>query len=462
MIAELRSKYGVSTKLGQQWVTERVLLPLMDGLDEVAPERQEKCAQQINNFLTGEAAPLYAVVCSRMAEYNSYQTILQLNGAVYLRELSDRQIQAYLTKVGRQELWQFISHSPDLLDFVRTPLLLSMAVLAYPQNAIEQRQQLQTADIHLQYLLDAYVKQMLDRQFESRAYGKRRPPTPKQTRHWLIWLAGQMEQASQTEFLIEEMQPFMLPASKQKYYRLIWWLISGLISGLIFGLIFGSMGGLVMGLMASLTMRLIIGLMNMWILETRTESIRIEPVEVLKFEWMKFTKNGLTVGLISGLIFGLMFGLLAGLSFGLLFGLMVGLRTESMDLKTRPNQGIERSIINSVSTGLVSWLVSGLMIELMIGLRHGISLGLMMRLTDGLMTGLPGGLFAGMIFGGFACVQYLTLRLLLYQNDCIPWNYARFLNYCTERLLLQRVGGRYRFVHKLLQDHFARMAGDEV
>jgi hypothetical protein len=271
-----------------------------------------------------------------------------------------------------------------------------------------------------------------------------------------------MEQASQTEFLIEEMQPFMLPASKQKYYRLIWWLISVLISGLILGLIFRPRGGLVMGLMASLTMRLIIGLMNMWILETRTESIRIEPVEVLKFEWMGFTKHGLTVGLISGLIFGLMFGLLAGLSFGLLFGLMVGLRTESMDLKTRPNQGIERSIINSVSIGLVSWLVSGLMIELMIGLRHGISLELMMRLTDGLMTGLPVGLIMGMNFGGFACVQYLTLRLLLYQNDCIPWNYARFLNYCTERLLLQRVGGRYRFVHKLLQDHFARMAGDEV
>jgi hypothetical protein len=31
------------------------------------------------------------------------------------------------------------------------------------------------------------------------------------------------------------------------------------------------------------------------------------------------------------------------------------------------------------------------------------------------------------------------------------------LDYCTERLLLQRIGGRYRFMHKLLQDHFAAM-----
>jgi len=36
-------------------------------------------------------------------------------------------------------------------------------------------------------------------------------------------------------------------------------------------------------------------------------------------------------------------------------------------------------------------------------------------------------------------------------------HYARFLNYCTELTLLQRVGGRYRFIHKLLQDHLAHM-----
>ncbi|MFZ9739172.1 MAG: hypothetical protein ACO3EZ_14295 [Prochlorotrichaceae cyanobacterium] len=30
-------------------------------------------------------------------------------------------------------------------------------------------------------------------------------------------------------------------------------------------------------------------------------------------------------------------------------------------------------------------------------------------------------------------------------------------NSCTELTLLQRVGGRYRFIHKLLQDHFAAL-----
>ena len=68
----------------------------------------------------------------------------------------------------------------------------------------------------------------------------------------------------------------------------------------------------------------------------------------------------------------------------------------------------------------------------------------------------------GLLFGlfstaGIACIQHFTLRLLLYYNGCIPWNYARFLNYATERIFLQKVGGGYIFIHRLLLEHFAQM-----
>ncbi|NJL48850.1 MAG: hypothetical protein HC929_16990 [Leptolyngbyaceae cyanobacterium SM2_5_2] len=54
--------------------------------------------------------------------------------------------------------------------------------------------------------------------------------------------------------------------------------------------------------------------------------------------------------------------------------------------------------------------------------------------------------------------KYLAIRCALHiSNSSIPWNYARFLNHCTERLLLQRVGGRYRFIHRLIQERFAAM-----
>jgi hypothetical protein len=57
-------------------------------------------------------------------------------------------------------------------------------------------------------------------------------------------------------------------------------------------------------------------------------------------------------------------------------------------------------------------------------------------------------------------IKHFTLRLVLSCNQLAPWNYARFLNYATERMFLQRIGGRYRFIHKLLQDHFAAMSDE--
>ena len=46
---------------------------------------------------------------------------------------------------------------------------------------------------------------------------------------------------------------------------------------------------------------------------------------------------------------------------------------------------------------------------------------------------------------------------MLYRLGDAPWNYARFLDYATERLFLQKVGGGYIFIHRMLLEHFAQM-----
>jgi hypothetical protein len=65
--------------------------------------------------------------------------------------------------------------------------------------------------------------------------------------------------------------------------------------------------------------------------------------------------------------------------------------------------------------------------------------------------------FFGIYVGGLACIQHVLLRLILTQNKAIPWNYAKFLDYATERGFLKRQGGRYRFIHDSVQEHFAQM-----
>jgi hypothetical protein len=39
-----------------------------------------------------------------------------------------------------------------------------------------------------------------------------------------------------------------------------------------------------------------------------------------------------------------------------------------------------------------------------------------------------------------------------------PWDYARFLDYASEKLFLKKAGGVYEFVHPTLRDHFAEMS----
>lgn len=59
--------------------------------------------------------------------------------------------------------------------------------------------------------------------------------------------------------------------------------------------------------------------------------------------------------------------------------------------------------------------------------------------------------------GGSAVIKYLLFRIIIWANRIMPWNITRFLDYCTERLILQRVGNRYRFIHRLVQEHFANL-----
>jgi hypothetical protein len=152
-------------------------------------------------------------------------------------------------------------------------------------------------------------------------------------------------------------------------------------------------------------------------------------------------------------------GLLGGV-IGTFLGLIIvpisGLRGAEIETKTTPNQGIWRSAMNAVIGGVISGLIFGLTT----GVISGLIFGLIGEPIWGLIIGLSVGLIFGLIFcliSGKACIQHFILRLILYRDGYIPWNYARFLDYAAERIFLQKVGGGYIFIHRLLLEHFAQM-----
>ncbi|MHC5829492.1 MAG: NACHT domain-containing protein, partial [Nostoc sp.] len=125
----------------------------------------------------------------------------------------------------------------------------------------------------------------------------------------------------------------------------------------------------------------------------------------------------------------------------LILGLIFGFNGLEIENKTIPNQGIWQSAKNTFKLSAFAFLPFTILIFL---IRQIIQKN---TLNEALISSLISGLLFGLVISiprsGTPVIKHFTLRLILFRNGYIPWNYARFLDYCTERLFLQRVGGRY-------------------
>jgi hypothetical protein len=172
----------------------------------------------------------------------------------------------------------------------------------------------------------------------------------------------------------------------------------------------------------------------------------------------------LGLGFISSLNFCLLMtlgGTAIGASLGApgaLFGaLSGGLTGPEVKRRTLPNQGIRQSAGNVWMFALVGGLTVGLLWGLLNLLSAVLTIGRAPQAGDWWHIVLGNVLFLGFLSGlvpGAACIQHCILRFMLWGNGVMPWRYVRFLDFATERMLLQRVGGGYRFLHELLRDQF--------
>ncbi len=81
LVDELSLKYQIPRSLGQTWLTEKQILPLLDKLDGVALEQRAACIVAINEFLQ-EHGLVPTVICSREAYYLTQKQHLLLHNAV--------------------------------------------------------------------------------------------------------------------------------------------------------------------------------------------------------------------------------------------------------------------------------------------------------------------------------------------------------------------------------------------
>jgi predicted NACHT family NTPase len=147
LVEQLYDLFGGERKYKryETWLEQQVLLPLMDGLDELGLERQKKCTIKLKQF--SRQYP-HIVICCRDKEFDAVDIPNPLRGKVYLQPLADKQIQDYLKSKNHSELWSEIQAQPDLRKLLeptieddpglfRVPLFLKLAADIYdPQQPI--------------------------------------------------------------------------------------------------------------------------------------------------------------------------------------------------------------------------------------------------------------------------------------------------------------------------------------
>jgi hypothetical protein len=265
------------------------------------------------------------------------------------------------------------------------------------------------------------------------------------------------------------------------------WLIFGLAIGLVSGLFAGPVTGLCGMLMFGLICGLVFGLRG----SRQSLTNDIQTVEALSWSWNKALKTA-PLGLIGGVIVGLIAGrimeldqelvyklvkdgpifrlisergfvLSMGVYWGMLGGVTVaifgGLNSKIVEAKTISNQGIALSARNALLTGPGFGLIIG---GLVAGLLDGLFYGFGNAVDWGLFWGLVMGIIACAWYGGLDIIQHYTLRVILWYRGQTPFIYSRFLNHAAERIFLQKVGGGYIFIHRLLLEHFAGLGTAET
>jgi TIR domain/NACHT domain len=185
LVFELNERLDVPEKLARQWLETEQILPLLDGLDEVAEADRNSCVEAINGFRRGHGL-LPIAVCSRIADYKALGTKLRLTYAVEVQALTKIQVEEYLQRVGERMrgLHAALAEDPVMWEVLETPLMLWVGMLAYREETlVSEGSSLGTIEQGRSRLLKRFVEAMFRRKGDKLKFSR------DQTTRWLYSLA---------------------------------------------------------------------------------------------------------------------------------------------------------------------------------------------------------------------------------------------------------------------------------
>jgi len=264
---DLQELYELTTADAESLVQNDLLIPLLDGLDEVDEAKRLDCVRAINTYQSNRSLGRFAVCC-RWAEYDQLITAvgadaatvapINVTTAVRVERLSREDVQRETARPGLERVQAILKSDPVLQSFVDTPLWLHILYLGSLANPMSL-----DAASPRDLLYDNYVSHILTRRSNA---AREKHTEPQKLLRWLGWLAVQMQKRHQTQFVLESLNfswvasdnrrsaPAALPmpaVTKKRRIPLRQRIPFGFAVGIVAGLLGGWTFGLLVGALAA-------------------------------------------------------------------------------------------------------------------------------------------------------------------------------------------------------------------
>jgi len=243
---------GMSPQFARQLIDARLVVPVLDGLDEIANiDARRACVTAIDNYAErGEPHRPFVLTC-RPHEYEELAPDWVLDDErVVLVGLQPDQIRHTLSTspIAARAGWNAVRERQAVGDelintLFASPLYLTIALQVYRDRDPSELFQLNAAEARSR-LWELLLMTMAD------SYPG---ATSGQVRGWLAWLADGMRRTSRQRFMLHELYELDPQARRNTgSFRLVVGLVGGLVVGLGGGHGSGVTGGLVVGLLSGL------------------------------------------------------------------------------------------------------------------------------------------------------------------------------------------------------------------
>ncbi|HEY0172380.1 MAG TPA: SEFIR domain-containing protein [Pyrinomonadaceae bacterium] len=475
----LASGYGLSKNFATTLLHQGRIIFLLDGLDELASNADEKtaarirveCLKSLNQYISRGKR---VVICCRRYEFLQVSKLMGGDGSaaacVTLLDLTSQQIEKALSEAasgaGRNgrginaasanHLLELLrqKRGKALLEVLRTPFYFTAALEVFDKVILDDPLIPNKADELKKYLLRKFIETKFHRTPNPNHF------KPEQTRWWLGWVAVVLMGKRRVTFELTDLQPYHIQL------RVLYVFFSSICFGLFTELfVLGMLGksfwgiGFPAGVLLTTLSESRGGFSKRLIV---TDDIRRwEFRQILKWAtWERWLGIMLTLSLAAGAVLSLLVKV-SGISvitptraFLFMFLSLLAVQVFQVAINSskrvtffshlrRPYQRLTAGVGFTVTK---FWMVGAITSLLVMYEFKQVSfsvviVGSLYTASLGLMT--------------TPLLRHLILRLCLFIEGKTPLKFATFLDYAAEASILEKDGGQWRFRHQNLQDFFA-------